>query len=74
MQFTQLNQAASSLGVFQVDIPIHVLNGDSVLMTFEGCGVDIQLLGDSVPLQLHETYPSVPSTQRVPLPGQVGDI
>ncbi|XP_046903244.1 cilia- and flagella-associated protein 65 [Hypomesus transpacificus] len=56
---------------YSVDIPIHVLNGDSVLMTFEGCGVDKQLLGDSVPLQLHETYPSVPSTQRVPLPGQV---
>lgn len=54
----------------QVDIPIYVLEGDSVLVTFEGCGFDKR---DSVPLQLHDGHLAVPCTQKVPLPGQVGD-
>ncbi|MCJ8732733.1 hypothetical protein PDJAM_G00214590 [Pangasius djambal] len=53
---------------YSVDIPIHVLEGDSVLMTFEGCGFDKR---DSVPLQLHDGHLTVPCTQKVPLPGQM---
>lgn len=53
-----------------MDISIHVLEGDSVLVTFEGCGFDKK---DSVPLQLYNGHLTVPCTQKVPLPGQVGD-
>ncbi|KAK3543244.1 hypothetical protein QTP70_014102, partial [Hemibagrus guttatus] len=53
---------------YSVDIPIYVLEGDSVLVTFEGCGFDKR---DSVPLQLHDGHLTVPCTQKVPLPGQM---
>lgn len=53
---------------YSVDISICVLEGDSVLVTFEGCGFDKR---DSVPLQLHDGHLTVPCTQKVPLPGQM---
>ncbi|KAK6315486.1 hypothetical protein J4Q44_G00150150 [Coregonus suidteri] len=56
---------------YSVDIPVHVLEGDTMLMTFEGCGFDNRALGESAPVQLRDAYMSVPSTQRMPLPNQV---
>ncbi|KAL7881952.1 hypothetical protein AOLI_G00088010 [Acnodon oligacanthus] len=53
---------------YSVDIPIYVLEGDSMLVTFEGYGFDQR---DSVPFQFHDGYPAVPGTQKVALPGQV---
>ncbi|KAG7330997.1 hypothetical protein KOW79_004966 [Hemibagrus wyckioides] len=53
---------------YSVDIPIYVLEGDSVLVTFEGCGFDKR---DSVPLQLHDGHLTVPCTQKVSLPSQM---
>ncbi|KAI5107294.1 cilia- and flagella-associated protein 65, partial [Silurus meridionalis] len=53
---------------YSVDIPIYVLEGDSTFVTFEGCGFDKR---DSVPLQLHDGLITVPSTQKVLLPGQM---
>lgn len=41
-----------------------------MLVTFEGCGFDKR---DSVPLHLHDGRLTVPCTQKLPLPGQVGD-
>lgn len=49
-------------------MPIHVLEGDSTLLTFEGCGFDER---DSVPFHLNDGHPTVPCTQKLPLPGQV---
>ncbi|XP_029557900.1 cilia- and flagella-associated protein 65 isoform X2 [Salmo trutta] len=56
---------------YSVDISIHVLEGDTMLLTFEGCGFDNSVLGESAPVQLHDAYMSVPSTQRMALPNQV---
>ncbi|XP_029113584.1 cilia- and flagella-associated protein 65 [Scleropages formosus] len=56
---------------YSVDVPIHVLEGDSVLMTFEGCGFDSRALGESAPLHLHRDHPAIPSPQREALPGQL---
>ncbi|XP_055727921.1 cilia- and flagella-associated protein 65 isoform X2 [Salvelinus fontinalis] len=56
---------------YSVDISIHVLEGDTMLLTFEGCGFDNSVLGQSAPVQLHDAYMSVPSTQRMALPNQV---
>ncbi|KAI4873066.1 hypothetical protein NFI96_025495 [Prochilodus magdalenae] len=53
---------------YSVDIPIYVLEGDSLLVTFEGCGFDER---DSVPFQFHGEYPAVPCTQKVATPGQL---
>ncbi|KAM6946159.1 cilia- and flagella-associated protein 65 [Aplochiton taeniatus] len=55
---------------YSVDISIAVEGGDSMLVTFEGCGFDARLLGQAVPLQLYAP-PAVPTTQKVALPGQV---
>ncbi|XP_030642525.1 cilia- and flagella-associated protein 65 [Chanos chanos] len=57
---------------YSVDIPIHVVGGDCTLVTFEGCGVHDRGLGRSKPVQLHTHHLSVPHTQRVPFPGQMG--
>ncbi|XP_041929012.1 cilia- and flagella-associated protein 65 isoform X1 [Alosa sapidissima] len=54
---------------YSVDIPIHVLEGDSVLIQFEGSGFDSRDLGMSAPFRLDPHL--VPCTQRVPLPGQI---
>ncbi|XP_019896730.2 cilia- and flagella-associated protein 65 isoform X1 [Esox lucius] len=56
---------------YSVDLPITVLEGDTLLMTFEGCGFDEQVLAESAPVQLMNPHMSVPSTQRLPLPDQV---
>lgn len=66
----QIKSPCFILVCIQVDIPIYVLEGDTVLVTFEGCGFDRR---DSVPLQLHDGHFTVPCIQKVPLPGQVGD-
>ncbi|KAK2849898.1 hypothetical protein Q7C36_008681 [Tachysurus vachellii] len=53
---------------YSVDILIYVLAGDTVLVTFEGCGFDKR---DSVPLHVHDGRLTVPCTQKLPLPGQM---
>ncbi|TSK92887.1 Cilia- and flagella-associated protein 65 [Bagarius yarrelli] len=53
---------------YSVDIPIYMLEGESVLVKFEGCGFDKR---DPVPLQLYDGHLTVPCTQKVPVPGQM---
>ncbi|XP_071368292.1 cilia- and flagella-associated protein 65 [Centroberyx affinis] len=57
--------------MYNVDIPIHIQGGDSMLVRFEGCGFDSRALGSSNPFHFSDAQPSVPCVQRVPLPGQV---
>lgn len=54
--------------VLQVDIPIHVVEGDSMFVTFEGHGFDER---DSERLQVKDGCITVPCTQKIPIPGQV---
>ncbi|XP_028847047.1 cilia- and flagella-associated protein 65 isoform X2 [Denticeps clupeoides] len=54
---------------YSVDVPISVLEGDTMLVRFEGCGMDIRDQERPVPIQPGPI--SMPCTQRVPLPGQV---
>ncbi|MFT7817925.1 coiled-coil domain-containing protein 108 [Arapaima gigas] len=56
---------------YSVDVPIHILEGDSTLMTFEACGFDSRAMGKSAPLHLQEDRPAIPSPQRQLLPGQL---
>ncbi|XP_055071936.2 cilia- and flagella-associated protein 65 [Misgurnus anguillicaudatus] len=53
---------------YSVDIPIHVVEGDSMFVTFEGHGFDER---DSEPLQMKDGCITVPCTQKIPMPGQV---
>ncbi|XP_071348758.1 cilia- and flagella-associated protein 65 isoform X2 [Trachinotus anak] len=57
--------------MYHMDIPIHVQDGDSTLVTFEGCGYDAPTLGSSNPFNCSDTKAPVPCVQRVPFPGQV---
>ncbi len=53
---------------FQVDVPIHVVEGDSMFVTFEGQGFDER---EAEPIQIQDGRITVPCTQRIPVPGQV---
>ncbi|KAK7168813.1 hypothetical protein R3I93_004958 [Phoxinus phoxinus] len=53
---------------YSVDIPIHVVEGDSIFVTFEGQGLDER---ESEPIQVQDGRITVPCTQRIPVPGQV---
>ncbi|KAL0183937.1 hypothetical protein M9458_019633, partial [Cirrhinus mrigala] len=53
---------------YSVDIPIHVVDGDSMFVTFEGQGFDER---ESEPIQIQDGRITVPCTQRIPVPGQV---
>ncbi|KAJ8004474.1 hypothetical protein DPEC_G00136070 [Dallia pectoralis] len=56
---------------YSVDLPITVLEGDTILMTFEGCGFEEEVLGGSAPVQQMDAHMSIPSIQMLPLPNQV---
>ncbi|KAJ8253006.1 hypothetical protein GJAV_G00208100 [Gymnothorax javanicus] len=57
---------------YTLDAPVHVLEGDSVLVRFEGRGLDSRAAGDVSSEQRQGCLAaSVPGTQRVALPGQM---
>ncbi|XP_053327812.1 cilia- and flagella-associated protein 65 [Spea bombifrons] len=52
---------------YSVTVPVHILGGDSVLVTFEGIGYDRDALGDSA---VFENFSPLPATPRLTAPGQ----
>ncbi|XP_029315132.1 LOW QUALITY PROTEIN: cilia- and flagella-associated protein 65 [Cottoperca gobio] len=57
--------------MYHMDIPIHVQDGDSTLVRFEGCGFNSPTLGSTNPFNGSDTVASDPCVQRMPFPGQV---
>ncbi|XP_068557648.1 cilia- and flagella-associated protein 65 [Cebidichthys violaceus] len=57
--------------IYHMDIPIHVQDGDSTLVRFEGCGFDSPTLGSTNPFNCSDTKASEPRVKRVSFPGQV---
>ncbi|XP_041119870.1 cilia- and flagella-associated protein 65 isoform X1 [Polyodon spathula] len=55
---------------YTVLIPIHILGGDSALVSFCGAGYDARALGEAAPVSGDCAPFPVPAIQRVPLPGQ----
>lgn len=55
----------------QVNVPIHIIGGDTALITFTGVGYDKRILGDSMDLNSQLETSGVPSVQSVPIPGQL---
>ncbi|XP_040912258.1 cilia- and flagella-associated protein 65 [Toxotes jaculatrix] len=55
--------------MYHMEVPIHIQDGDSTLMRFEGCGFDTSTLGSSNPFNCSDFKASC--VQRVPFPGQV---
>ncbi|KAF7662426.1 hypothetical protein LDENG_00236590 [Lucifuga dentata] len=55
---------------YHMDIPIHIHCGDSMLMRFEGCGLNSIELGPSNTFNFSNAQPS-DCVKRVPFPGQM---
>ncbi|XP_018091209.1 cilia- and flagella-associated protein 65 isoform X2 [Xenopus laevis] len=53
---------------YSVNVPIHILGGDSALITFEGIGYDRNVLGESA---VFEVSSPIVTTPRLKVPGQV---
>lgn len=55
---------------FQVDIPVRIVGGETVLVTFTGVGYDQRILGDTLPVGDMGSS-TVPDKQVVQVPKQV---
>ncbi|KAM4697918.1 cilia- and flagella-associated protein 65 [Rhinophrynus dorsalis] len=53
---------------YSVNVPVHILGGDSALITFEGIGYDRNVLGKAA---VFETFTPLSATPRLSIPGQV---
>ncbi|KAL5005595.1 hypothetical protein ScPMuIL_016753 [Solemya velum] len=56
---------------YMVDVPIHVSEGDTAIVTFTGVGYDKRVLGETMPMTDQHDISGVPSVQSVPIPGQL---
>ncbi|XP_072325408.1 cilia- and flagella-associated protein 65 isoform X1 [Scyliorhinus torazame] len=56
---------------YSVNVPIHILNGDSALVTFTGIGYDKRALGNSAFFNDPSSYFGAPAIQRAPVLGQL---
>ncbi|XP_051881001.1 cilia- and flagella-associated protein 65 [Pristis pectinata] len=56
---------------YSVNIPIHILNGDSALVTFTGIGYDKRILGTCASFNDPSSYFGAPAVQRAPVLGQL---
>lgn len=56
---------------YMVDVPIHVHNGDTAIITFTGVGYDKRIMGDTMPMTDQQDLTGVPSIQSVAVPGQL---
>nr|XP_019945243.1 PREDICTED: cilia- and flagella-associated protein 65 [Paralichthys olivaceus] len=57
--------------MYHMDVSIHIQDGDSTLVRFEGCGFGTQTLGSSNTFNCSDTLESAPCVQRVPFPGRL---
>lgn len=55
---------------FQVDIPVRIVGGETVLVTFTGVGYDQRIMGDTLPVRDMGST-TVPDKQVVQVPKQV---
>ncbi|XP_019617941.1 PREDICTED: cilia- and flagella-associated protein 65-like [Branchiostoma belcheri] len=56
---------------YMVDVPIHIVGGDTALITFTGVGYDRRIMGDTMPITEQASFSGVPGVQSVPVPGQL---
>ena len=54
-----------------MDVPIHVHNGDTAIVTFTGVGYDKRIMGETMPMTDQQDLTGVSGVQSVPVPGQV---
>jgi len=54
----------------QVDVPVRIIGGETVLVTFTGVGYDQRIMGDTLPVK-DVGSTTVPAKQIVQVPKQV---
>jgi len=54
----------------QVDVPVRIIGGETVLVTFTGVGYDQRIMGDTLPVKDGGST-AVPDTRIVQVPKQV---
>ncbi|XP_075789053.1 cilia- and flagella-associated protein 65 isoform X3 [Pelodiscus sinensis] len=55
---------------YSVDVPIHILEGDSALITFQGIGYDPHILGETAQFDQVSSPSVTPSSSKLTVPGQ----
>ncbi|XP_059144553.1 cilia- and flagella-associated protein 65-like [Physella acuta] len=58
--------------MYMVDIPLHIDNGDTAVVTFVGIGYDKRIMGDTMPFSDEPQLCGVPTVQKAEVPGQLG--
>ncbi|KAM6460482.1 cilia- and flagella-associated protein 65 isoform 3-T4 [Liasis olivaceus] len=53
----------------QVDVPIHILDGDSALITFQGVGFDPQVMGETAQFDQVVSAATTPVSAKLTVPG-----
>ncbi|XP_026521138.1 cilia- and flagella-associated protein 65 [Notechis scutatus] len=53
----------------QVDVPIHILDGDSALITFQGVGFDPQVMGETAQFDKVVSAATTPVSAKLTVPG-----
>ncbi|XP_033103427.1 cilia- and flagella-associated protein 65-like [Anneissia japonica] len=56
---------------YMVDVPIHIIGGDTALITFTGVGYDKRIMGDTMCFTDQTQLSGVPAVQGVPIPRQL---
>ncbi|XP_071792552.1 cilia- and flagella-associated protein 65-like [Asterias amurensis] len=56
---------------YKVDVPIHIIGGDTALITFSGVGYDKRIMGQTMPMTDGTEVSQVPTVQSIPVQGQL---
>ncbi|TFJ95249.1 lipolysis-stimulated lipoprotein receptor-like [Platysternon megacephalum] len=56
---------------YSVDVPIHILEGDSALITFQGIGYDPHIMGETAQFDQVLSPSVTPGSSKLTVPGQV---
>lgn len=54
-----------------MDVPIHILDGDSALITFQGVGFDPQVMGETAQFDKVVSAATTPVSAKLTVPGLV---
>ncbi|NWX98190.1 CFA65 protein, partial [Nothoprocta ornata] len=60
--------------MYSVDVPIHILGGDSALITFQGVGYDPNIMGETAPFDRVSSPSVIPGSNKLTVPGQVATL
>lgn len=55
----------------QVDVLIHILEGESTQITFQGVGYNPNIVGEAATLSQFPSSTAIPSSAKLTVPGQV---